>query len=60
MNLLLARQNDQVIEAAKKMLELDQDQIGAHNLLGYAYAAKGQYAEAIAAYQKAIKLGYES
>jgi tetratricopeptide (TPR) repeat protein len=55
--LLIAHQYDQAIEAAKKTLELDQNYASAYSLLGYTYTAKGQYREAIAAYQEAIKLG---
>ena len=50
--LLSARQNDHAIEAAKDMLELDHTNPDLHTLLGITYARKGQYREAIAAYQE--------
>jgi len=53
--LFFARQYDQAIEVLKKTLELDRNYDLTLNYLGYAYTAKGMYAEAIAAYQQAIK-----
>jgi TolB-like protein/DNA-binding winged helix-turn-helix (wHTH) protein/TPR repeat protein len=58
--LLLARQMDQALEAAKKLLEADQSNPDLYTLIGYVYSRKGQYPEAIAAYQEGIRLGDES
>jgi len=41
----------------KQALELDQNHPNTHLWLGYTYAAKGMYEEAIAEYQQVIKLG---
>jgi tetratricopeptide (TPR) repeat protein len=54
---LYARRYDQAIEDLKKTLELDPKFDSTHIFLGYAYAGKGMYAEAIAAYQEFFKLG---
>jgi len=58
--LLLTRQFDQAIEAAKKLLEADQNNPDLHTLVGFVYARTGQYPEAIAAYQEGIRLGDDS
>jgi len=58
--LLLARQLGQAIEAAKNLLEADQSNPDLHTLVGYTYASKGQYPEAIAAYREGIRLGDDS
>lgn len=58
--LLLTHQFDQAIEAAKKLLEADQNNPDLHTLVGFVYARIGQYPEAIAAYQKGIRLGDDS
>jgi TolB-like protein/DNA-binding winged helix-turn-helix (wHTH) protein/TPR repeat protein len=58
--LLLIRQFDQAIEAAKKLLEADQNNPEMHTLVGFVYARIGQYPEAIAAYQEGISLGDDS
>lgn len=58
--LLLARQVGQAIEAAKNLLEADQSNPDLHTLVGYVYARKGQYPEAIAAYREGIRLGDDS
>ena len=44
----------------KKTLELEHNLPFAHVFLGYAYAAKGMYGEAIASYQEAIRLGEDT
>lgn len=44
--LLYARRFDEAVEQARKMYELDPEQIGARNWLCYALNAKGLYAEA--------------
>ena len=54
--LVLARRYDEAVGVLQKMLEIDQDFKDAHIYLGYAYAGKGMYPEAIAAYQYAVKL----
>ena len=48
------------IESLKKTLELHQNYPYAHLFLGFTYAAKGMYSDAIAAYQEAIKLGLDT
>jgi len=58
--LLLARQVDQAIEAAKNLLAADQSNPDLHALVGYVYARKGQYPEAITAYREGIRLGDDS
>src|SRR5712671_57203 len=58
--LLFARQYDQAIEAAKKMLELDHSDPELHHLLGLAYVGNKQYPEAIAAHLEAIEQGDNS
>lgn len=58
--LLLTHQFDQAIEAAKKLLEADQTNPDLHTLVGFVYARKGLYPEAIAAYREGIRLGDDS
>ena len=58
--LLLTRQVGQAIEAAKNLLDADQSNPDLHTLVGYIYARKGQYPEAIAAYGQGIRLGDDS
>lgn len=58
--LMLTRQFDQAIQVAKKLLEADQNNPDLHSLVGFVYARKGQYPEAIAAYQEGIRLGDDS
>ena len=58
--LLLARQVGQAVEAAKNLLDADQSNPDLHSLLGFVYARKGQYPEAIAAYREGIRLGDDS
>jgi TolB-like protein/DNA-binding winged helix-turn-helix (wHTH) protein/Tfp pilus assembly protein PilF len=58
--LLLARQVGQAIEAANNLLDADQSNPDLHILVGYIYARKGQYPEAIAAYREGIRLGDDS
>jgi TolB-like protein/DNA-binding winged helix-turn-helix (wHTH) protein/Flp pilus assembly protein TadD len=58
--LLLTRQFDQAVEAAKKLLGADQSNSDLHTLVGFVYLRKGQYAEAIAAYREGIRLGNDS
>jgi TolB-like protein/Flp pilus assembly protein TadD len=52
-----ARQYDQAIEKYRRALEVIPAYISAHEYLGYTYAMKGMYAEAIAEYKEAIKHG---
>lgn len=54
--LMAARRFDESITKVKEALELDPI-YGGYSLLGRAYAAKGMYREAIAAYEEAIRLG---
>jgi len=58
--LLLVRQVDQAIKAAENLLEADQSNPDLHTLVGYVYARKGQYPEAILAYLEGIRLGDDS
>jgi len=55
--LYFARRYDQAIDALRRTLDLEQRYDLAHVILGYAYAAKGMYPEAIVAYEEAIRLG---
>jgi tetratricopeptide (TPR) repeat protein len=55
--LTIFRQNDQALEVAKKLLELNPSKPGAQVRLGQMYSRVGRYREAIAAYQEALKLG---
>jgi tetratricopeptide (TPR) repeat protein len=55
--LYFARRHDQAIAALKTTLELDQNYDLAHIILGYTYAAKGMYSEAVAAFEEGIKRG---
>jgi len=55
--LYFARRYDEGIETLKRSLEIDPSDDFAQVTLGYTYAAKGMYREAIAAYQEAIRLG---
>ena len=48
-----ARRYDRAIEQCEETLELDQSFVGAHDCLGSAYLAKGDYGKAIAECQKA-------
>jgi TolB-like protein/DNA-binding winged helix-turn-helix (wHTH) protein/Tfp pilus assembly protein PilF len=57
---LLAGQSDQAIGAAQKLLERDPSNPDLHALVGYTYARKGQYREAVAAYLEGIRLGDDS
>jgi tetratricopeptide (TPR) repeat protein len=56
--LLNAHRIDEGIKVLQNTLALDPNSREALTGLGYAYLAKGMYAEAISYYQKAIKLGY--
>ncbi len=53
----LARQYDLGIDAMKKMIELDPNYPYLHQILGYNYAGKEMFLEAIAAYREANRLG---
>ena len=53
---LFAGRFDQVIDQARKTIELDQNYWGAYQELGLAYERKKQYPEAIAALEKARSL----
>lgn len=53
---LFARRFDEAIEESGKMLELDKNYVPAYHTLGFSYAAKGMYREAIANYQEAMRL----
>jgi serine/threonine protein kinase/tetratricopeptide (TPR) repeat protein len=51
-----ARQSQQAIEQAQKVLTMDSTYVPAHVLLGRAYAQKGSYDEAMAEFRKALEL----
>ena len=55
--LSIFRQNAEALELQKKLVELDKSRPAAHERLGTLCVRVGQYGEAIAAYQEAIKLG---
>jgi TolB-like protein/DNA-binding winged helix-turn-helix (wHTH) protein/Flp pilus assembly protein TadD len=55
--LFLARRFDEAVDVFQKTLELDPNSEDAHRSLGFIYAAKGMYPEAIASYHLAVKLG---
>jgi len=52
-----AGKDDKAIEQAQKTLDLEPDSAVTHAVLGIAYQDKGMYAEAIAQYQQALRLG---
>jgi TolB-like protein len=52
--LMYARRFDEAVEQAKKTYDLDPNFIGSKNWLGHTYAAKGQYAEALAIVEKSL------
>ncbi len=54
------RQNDQALEAAKEVLQLDPNDPGAHISVGGFYARLGRNREAIASYLEAVRLGDDS
>jgi tetratricopeptide (TPR) repeat protein len=55
-----ARRYDEAIQFYETVIKMQPDYATAHVSLGYTYAAKGQNAEAIAAYQKNISLNGET
>jgi Flp pilus assembly protein TadD len=55
--LAVFRQNAEALELQKQIVEQNKDRPGAHERLGLLYVRVGQYREAIAAYQEAIRLG---
>ena len=54
--LYMARMYDQAIQRSRTVLELEPDFGVAYEYLGYAYASKGMYAEAIAQYQNVLRV----
>lgn len=56
-SLIMYRQNAEALDLAKKILELNKSHPGMQERVGTLYTRVGQYREAIAAYQEAIKLG---
>jgi DNA-binding winged helix-turn-helix (wHTH) protein/TolB-like protein/Flp pilus assembly protein TadD len=52
----LAGQNDRAIEQCRKILDLDPNFFPVRRYLGLAYEQKGMYPEAIAEFQKGVKL----
>src|SRR6266536_4503543 len=56
----MARREDEVIVAFRKVLEMDPNFGFGHWALGRAYAEKGMYEQAIASFQKAILLSGDS
>jgi tetratricopeptide (TPR) repeat protein len=55
---LYARRYDEAIEASQKIFELSK--LWSYLLLGYTYAGKGMFKEAIASYQESIREGNSS
>ena len=55
-NYIYERQYDKAIEQLRKTLEMDQSFYYAHWNLGFAYAMKGAFSEALAEYQTALRL----
>ncbi len=55
--LVMARKFDESIAETKKILELDQKFSPAYLVLGFAFAGKGMYKQAIAAYQESKQYG---
>ena len=55
-----AGRNDEAIDVLKKILEIDRTYPLTQSYLADAYVAKQRYAEAIALYQEAIKLGEDN
>jgi len=51
-----SRQYDLAIDAFRKCLELDPQNVYAHELLGVAYQKKGMQAQAIAEFEKAVQI----
>jgi serine/threonine-protein kinase len=51
-----SRQYDNAIEQLRKTIEMDQNFYTAHYFLGMAYAMKGDFQEAVAAYRRALAL----
>ncbi|MDX6303233.1 MAG: eukaryotic-like serine/threonine-protein kinase [Blastocatellia bacterium] len=56
-SLAMYRQNAEALDLAKKILELNKSHPGSYERVGTLSVRVGQYREAIAAYQEAIKLG---
>jgi len=55
-NYIYERQYDRAIEQLRKTLEMDQNFYYAHWNLGFAYAMKGAFPDALAEYQTALRL----
>ncbi len=60
MILYFAGRSDEAIKILQETLEFDPNFSFAHLYLGYNYAAKGMYREAVEAYRKAFSLGQET
>ncbi|MCA1556239.1 MAG: protein kinase, partial [Acidobacteria bacterium] len=58
--LYFGQQYDEAIQVFQNVIKLQPDYAAAHLILGDTYAAKGQYAKAIAEYQKYISLNGET
>jgi tetratricopeptide (TPR) repeat protein len=58
--LIIFRQNAEALELQKKIVEQNKDRPGPHESLGGLYIRVGQYREAIAEYQEAIRLGKDN
>lgn len=56
----MSRKNEQALELAKKILELNKTDPESHLRVGAIYSRLGKYREAIAQYQEAISLGDHS
>jgi TolB-like protein/DNA-binding winged helix-turn-helix (wHTH) protein/tetratricopeptide (TPR) repeat protein len=58
--LFLARRYDEAIEILQNAIKLAPDSIGAHNTLGFTYASKGMYEQAINEYREVIRIQGET
>ena len=58
--LYFARRYDQVIEQCQKAIEMNSKSSVAHFLLGYAYAQKGMFKEAVAEFEQAMNLSVDN
>jgi len=56
LSLFMARQYDQVIQAAQKSIEMEPNFAAGHNLLGYAYVERGRIEEGLAELEKSTRL----
>ena len=58
--LWFARRHDEAIQQVQSVIKTEPDNVPAHAFLGYIYASRGLYPEAIVEYQKSFSLVKES